>query len=227
MARVIHYLYFGDYHTANEECSLDTHSTRRLPSQCTELVRTEEHITIVPKADTSKNNAKEDHELLATHFHVYRCANFLGIEPLKYDAAQSFIDLLSKPMSKECFAYALRMVYEHTASEDLILRAAFTELCAYNHRIVSQYPDLVSIMTQHELVAWKAACKAAKAYQKRHIDEQQAVALSAVRRGITACTICNKEFGVEDVRIRDNGVAIEVAMHCADEWCTGVYTFFV
>ena len=226
MARVIHYLYFGDYHTGDEQCSLETHMMpRSVPTQRTELVRIEESIKIFNDPTLVKDKAKqEEHELLATHFHVYQCANYLSIEMLKYDAAQKFTDLLSKPMSRECFIYVLKMVYENTASEDLVLRAALTEMSTYNHRLLSQYPGVISIIKQHEPTAWNVACKVADAYQKLLNHELKRVALHVAGEGLaaSACPNCSKDWKYEHLVIHKvNFDAILVQMSCSDKDCNG------
>jgi hypothetical protein len=227
VARVIHYLYLGDYHTGDDGCTSDSHSVSpRIYLRSPSITRRDKSINSWPEPCVNDERAEQRYDkLLTVHLDVYRCASYLGIEPLRKYAAWLFVDLLSEPVSKKCFIDAVKMVYENIATEDAMLRTATTEVCAFNYLIISESPDLTSVMKQHEPAAWGVACKVATAYQMRYNSKIRALTLSAARQSTYACPGCNEDYEAAYIDVHNNSSALTVCMVCDRDDCEEVEIF--
>jgi hypothetical protein len=87
------------------------------------------------------------------HVAVYSCADRLGILSLKALACEKFMTF-AKDVDETSFARLLRAVYENTAAQDIILRAAATQHLASLKSHVQDIPELVEVLHQHEPMVW-------------------------------------------------------------------------
>jgi hypothetical protein len=182
---VLVYLYTGVYclEAAMPSCFPETVKHKDHDQAATPTIQTKE-----PELDGALSKSPEEAEVLSTspssdcmvHVAVYSCADRLGILSLKALACEKFMTS-AKDIDEKSFARLLRAVYENTAAQDSILRAAATLHLASLKSHAQDIPELVEVLHQHEPMVW-AIMELFQKELKALKDALQATELSLMER---------------------------------------------
>lgn len=155
LAKVLHFLYLGDYHNEESACFKELHGPN-LP-RCTDMTINPPFLySMADPPDPSEDSIARDYA--STDIEVYRCADMWGIDLLKVLATVKIMANMGL-MSMRSVISTIASVFEVTTMHDDVLRTAILDTCILNHKIVLQTPRLVELLDQHESRAWRAVLK--------------------------------------------------------------------
>lgn len=204
IARVLHFLHFGNYHAPNEECTLQGHSNSQ--DNFTTSPRApdaNQRIDIWPNSSgIPRGTPVLTLDGFAYHAEIHQSADRYGIQPLKELAAKQFLTVMRKPMAVTMFGQGMLMAYNIRSSDQCVLSRAVADLCLFNHQQISQHPYLVAVVSNYEAASWHIAYQVGKGYMQSHDQIMKAlVAESAVHSGghNRDCDSCMTTQEVEDV----------------------------
>ncbi|KAK5467446.1 hypothetical protein LTS15_000419 [Exophiala xenobiotica] len=92
---------------------------------------------------------------LKTDALVYKCADMLGINSLKGQAARRFLNIARKSISCCGFEEAMKAMYESIACDDRILRIPATHDLMQKHTFVAEREKILKVVMKYEPVAWE------------------------------------------------------------------------
>ena len=166
LAKVLHFLYLGDYHEDESACTSELHGSNLTTSTDltidTPLLR---HLSTPPTTDWNLSTPPAtDDDCLARDFainnvEVYQCADMWGIELLKVLATVKIMANV-RTMSMDHVTIIVKSAFEITTRHDNVLRPAIIDVCIKNHaKITSESPRLLDLLEEHESGTWRAALK--------------------------------------------------------------------
>ncbi|KAK5553848.1 BTB/POZ domain [Exophiala xenobiotica] len=143
LSRVIFSLYTGEYNSAVAE---NVPECFHKLLQCQPI---EKH--------SSKDEKLPEYfvRMLKTDALVYKCADMLGINFLKGQAAKRFLSFARKSISCRGFEEAMILMYESTAHDDQVLRVPATRCLIQKHTLVAESEEVLKVVLKYEPVAWE------------------------------------------------------------------------
>jgi hypothetical protein len=143
LSRVICFLYTGDY---NGDVAENVPECFHKLLQCQPIEK-----------PTPKDEKWSEYlvGILKTDALVYKCADMLGVDSLKAQAARRFLILARKSISCRGFEEAMKTMYESTAYDDRILRIPATHDFVQKHTLVTEREKILEVVLKYEPVAWE------------------------------------------------------------------------
>jgi hypothetical protein len=193
LSKVLHFLYFGNYHNPDEQCTLQTHPIANL----VQLPQVNDRINNASSIEKTTGPVALTFSLLTHHAETYRSADRYGIQPLKELAANCFLQVMKTPMDNIVFGKGLSLAYYHRSSSQCLLSKEITKLYLFNHQDVLCHPNLVAIVKKHETAAWGIASQVGKGYTEIMEHAAKALILDGVQH--TGDCDCDYPYGTHDV----------------------------
>lgn len=220
VAKVLHYLYFGNYHDDTVKCDSDVH--QKLQEAVIPSDSDMETGTFSRLFDTSSHPVFDDNlqSQLQMHIAVYQTADILGIDSLKLFTVLNAIKTIYK-MRVDVLPAAFETFYKFSAS-DTSLREALNSAWGREYPFISENPNIVKVLKEHEPALWrfmgavrKAELKRAEGYVQCAIEDEVQIrecfdedcpepsegltmriakATSSQLDICTECTACGKEY---------------------------------
>ena len=184
IAKVLHYLYFASYHTADEACLSAHHVVLR---EATMFDSTCEGGWF--QALNCRTKSKKDVVLaqLRTHFQVYKAADMLGVEPLKRAATGMLLETVQLASSAKNLATILENIYDTLPETDTVLRPAITHSCAVNYDRLCCHTEVSALMEKFEPALWTAAGVMARVHKVRMKGFSEEVVTKICRERLCGC----------------------------------------
>ncbi|KAK5190857.1 hypothetical protein LTR72_000668 [Exophiala xenobiotica] len=143
LSRVIFFLYAGDY---NDDVAENVPDCFHKLLQCQAIEKPTPEDEKWPEYLVG---------MLKTDALVYKCADMLGVDSLKAQAARRFLSLARKSISCRGFEEAVKAMYESTACDDRILRIPATHDFIQKHTLVAEREEILKVVVKYEPVAWE------------------------------------------------------------------------
>ena len=147
LSLVIHFLYTDDFKFSIAPDFWDEICSGNLPAPLTAVF------------ERNGVNLVDDLLLsISTKVHVYRCADYLGIDRLKQRVAENIVRTVPSVINLAGFDEILNLIYKHTDTDDLQLRLAVTRLCVDHYLDITCSNEAAgNVIAYNEPEAWIVA----------------------------------------------------------------------